>query len=45
MKMNPTAIVLWIICSIIGFLVSGTIDGALLALAVSMGISLLAEFL
>lgn len=41
--MNPNALVLWAILTIIGYLCSGTLKGALLGLLVGLIISLLAS--
>ena len=44
MQLNSTAVALWVFLAIIGYLFAGT-TGALVGLAVGLGLSLLADFL
>lgn len=43
--MNPTAVVFWLFCACIGFLVSSTVTGVVTGAAIGLGISLLASLL
>ena len=42
MKINPTAIVFWLFCGMMGFLIGGTAHTVILGAAIVMGILLLA---
>jgi len=42
MKINPTAIVFWLFCGMMGFLIGGTVHTAILGAAIAIGVSLLA---
>ena len=44
MGLNPNAVVMWGITTIIGYFSTGTLDGALIGLGVGLGISLIAGF-
>jgi len=45
MKINPSAFVFWLFLSCIGFLIAGTITGAVAGLAVGTGLSFLVDTL
>jgi len=42
MKINPTAIVFWLFCGMMGFLIGGTVHTFVLGASLAMGVSLLA---
>ena len=42
MGLNPNAVVMWGLCTIIGYFWSGAPEGALIGLGVGLGISLVA---
>lgn len=45
MKINPIALVFWLQCGMIGFLIGGTAHATLVGLSIGLGISLLNDVL
>ncbi len=45
MNLNPLALALWLFGSVVGYLIGGTVDAALIGLAIALGLSIIATFL
>lgn len=45
MKLNPSAVLFWFFCTLVGFLVSPTFYGAAVGLTIGIGFSLVVGFL
>ena len=45
MQIKPAAIIFWIFCTGVGFLISGTATGAVIGMVASMGFSVILTFI
>ena len=45
MKINPTAIVFWLFCGMMGFLIGGSVHAGMVGFTASLGVSILIDIL